>query len=325
MYLSLLMLMGVHYQKFIVNKGNGNFTYSWSTGSTSNSITNLPAGDYTVTITGFDEPLTRTYTIEDPLPIAIDLGGDRVLCKDQTLALDATVENTNATYSWTADNGFTSTNPSVVLVEKGNYTLTVQNENACTATQTIFVDVSNQEISAEFAASSQVFVGESLILVDISYPLPETMEWIIPQGATVITSSNDEAELTFDTPGAYEIGIITQRGPCTDMQIKEIMVLANDPTVTQDDTENGKKLVEDFLLYPNPTSGIFNAKVTLSEKGNIAIKIFSLNNNQRIASIKETGSATYDIPFNIADMPAGVYAVLLETPYGNTLRKIIVR
>ncbi|QWX83314.1 T9SS type A sorting domain-containing protein [Cellulophaga sp. HaHaR_3_176] len=309
----------------LVNKGNGNFTYSWSTGSTSNSITNLTAGEYTVTITGFDTPLTRTYIIEDPLPINIDLGGDRVLCKEQSLELDATVENPNASYAWTSDNGFTSTTPNVVLFEKGNYTLTIQNENGCITTAAIFVDVTSEEISAEFAASSQVYVNENLILVDISYPLPDSMEWIIPENATVINSSTDEAEIRFDTPGEYEVGIITQRGPCTDIQTKKVIVVANDPTVTQQDTENGKKLVEDFLIYPNPTTGKFNAKVTLTEKGNISIKIFSLNNNSLIASENQRGEALYDIPFDISNMPAGVYAVLLETPYGNTLRKVIVK
>ncbi|QWX83315.1 T9SS type A sorting domain-containing protein [Cellulophaga sp. HaHaR_3_176] len=309
----------------LVNKGNGNFTYSWNTGSTSNSITNLTAGEYTVTITGFDTPLTRTYIIEDPLPINIDLGGDRVLCKEQSLELDATVENPNASYAWTSDNGFTSTTPNVVLFEKGNYTLTIQNENGCTTTAAIFVDVTSEEISAEFAASSQVYVNENLILVDISYPLPDSMEWIIPENATVINSSTDEAEIRFDTPGEYEVGIITQRGPCTDIQTKKVIVVANDPTVTQQDTENGKKLVEDFLIYPNPTTGKFNAKVTLTEKGNISIKIFSLNNNSLIASENQRGEALYDIPFDISNMPAGVYAVLLETPYGNTLRKVIVK
>ena len=37
----------------IVNQGNGAFTYTWHTGQTTNSITSLGAGDYTVTITGF--------------------------------------------------------------------------------------------------------------------------------------------------------------------------------------------------------------------------------------------------------------------------------
>ena len=309
----------------IVNKGNGTFTYSWNTGDTTSSITNLNAGEYTVVISGFDQPISRTYTVEDPLPIIVNLGEDRVLCLDQTLELDATVENPTATYLWAANNGFSSTEPAVVLVEQGNYTLTISTDTGCSVTGDIAITVSDEEISAEVAASSQVYVGESLILVDISYPLPESMEWIIPENATIINNTNDEAEIVFDSPGEYEIGIITQRGPCTAIQTKKVLVVANDPTVKEEDTENGKKIIEEFVIYPNPTAGIFNASVQMNEIGNISIKIFSFANNSQIAVAKERGKSSYTIPFDISNMPAGVYAVLLETPFGATLRKLIVK
>ncbi|ADV48443.1 hypothetical protein Celal_1125 [Cellulophaga algicola DSM 14237] len=309
----------------IVNKGNGIFSYSWNNGATTSDINNLSAGEYTVLITGFDAPIYRTYVVEDPLPIQINLGEDRVLCEGQVLTLNATVENLDATYMWVGDNGFSSDEAIVTLSERGSYTLNISTATGCTVTGTITIDVSDEEISAELAVSSQVFVGESLILVDISYPLPESMEWIIPDNATIITSTTDEAEITFDTPGEYEIGIITQRGPCTEIQTKKVLVLNTDPTVNAVDTENGQKLIEDFILYPNPTSGVFNAQITMSEVGAISIKVFSFANNNQIAIVKEKGKATYDIPFDISIMPAGVYAVLLETPYGTSLRKIIIK
>jgi len=309
----------------LVNRGNGNFTYSWSTGATTNAITNLFAGTYTVTITGFDTPETRTYTIEEPLPILLDLGADRVLCKGQSLELDATIENSNAIYTWISDTGFSSSSPIVTLSDKGNYTVSVSSNGNCTQTSTIFVDVSDQEISAEFAVSSQVYAGETLILVDISFPIPDSMEWIIPDSAQILKQDKDEAEIVFATPGEYEVGIITQRGSCTEIQTKKILVLAKDPTVTEEDTQGGKKLVEDFIIYPNPTSGEFTAQVDLTDRGNISIKVFSFTNNMLIASENARGESSYTIPFNIANMPAGVYAVVLETPFGSTLRKIIVR
>tara|TARA_R110002051_G_C8769315_1_gene503272 strand:+ start:19039 stop:23973 length:4935 start_codon:yes stop_codon:yes gene_type:complete len=309
----------------LVNRGNGNFTYSWSTGATTNTITNLAAGTYTVTISGFDTPETRSYIVEEPLPILVDLGGDRVLCKGQNLELDATVENANASYTWTSDTGFSSSSPIVTLSEKGNYTVSVSSNGNCTQTSTIFVDVSDQEISAEFAVSSQVYAGETLILVDISFPIPDSMEWIIPTSAQILKQNKDEAEIVFTTPGEYEVGMITQRGSCSEIQTKKILVLAKDPTVTAEDTQGGNKLVEDFIIYPNPTSGEFTAQVDLTDRGNISIKVFSFTNNMLIASEKARGESSYTIPFNIANMPAGVYAVVLETPFGSTLRKIIVR
>ncbi|MET7030090.1 T9SS type A sorting domain-containing protein [Sediminicola luteus] len=310
----------------VVNKGNGVFTYSWNTGDTTSDINGLPAGTYTVTIGGFgDGPITRTYVLEDPLPLMVDLGEDRVLCDGQQLELDATVADPTATYLWSSDQGYTSTESKVILTETGNYTLVVESQNGCTAQGAIFIDVSSDEISAEFAVSSQVFVGEPLILVDISYPLPERLEWIIPEEATVVKKDNDEAELVFNSPGEYEIGIITHRGPCSAQQTKKVLVLAKDATVSEEEIEFNKKVVENFVVFPNPTSGQFNTQINLTERGNVSIRVFSFANNALIASEKARGESSYDISMDISGKPAGVYAVVLETPYGTSLRKIILK
>jgi len=44
-----------------------------------------------------------------------------------------------------------------------------------------------------------------------------------------------------------------------------------------------------------------------------------------MATEKARGESTYNIPFDISGLPSGVYAVLLETPFGNSLRKVILK
>ena len=310
----------------LVNKGNRVFTYSWSTGETTSGISGLGGGSYSVTITGFgDGPIIRTYIILDPLPLEVNLGEDRVLCIGQELVLNATVDNTDAIYNWTSDNGFSSSESSVTINESGNYSVVVSNQNGCAATGSIFVDVTDDEINAEFAVSSQVFVGESLIAVDISYPLPETQEWILPEGATILKQDSDEAEMVFNTPGEYEIGIMTRIGECFAQQTKKVLVTENEVLTEEDGQADPRKLIEDFIIYPNPSDGKFTADIVLSERGNISIKIFNFANNALMASKKDRGASSYSMPLDISGLPSGVYAVLLETPYGNSLRKVILK
>ena len=307
-----------------INQGNGEFTYEWNTGATTSAITELPAGTYSVTIRGFGNgPVTRTYVLEDPEPLVVDIGTDSVLCANQILELDATVDDETATYVWSSDNGFNSTLPQVTLTETGNYTVMVQSGTGCTAEGTIFVDISTEEIDAEFAVSSQVFVGENIVAVDISYPQPEGIEWIVPDEAEIVTQNTDAIEFSFTEAGEYDITIMTTRGSCTAQKTKKVIVVAPDASVMQEDTESGRKLVEDFLIYPNPTDGRFTAQVNLSERGNISIKVFSFANNALMASANERGELLYNIPFDLSGFAPGVYAVLLETPYGNTLRKVV--
>ncbi|MCM4166754.1 hypothetical protein KCTC52924_01605 [Arenibacter antarcticus] len=310
----------------LVNQGNGNFTYNWNTGVTTNAIENLTAGSYSVTITGFGEaPLTRTYMLEEPLPLEVDLGETRTLCGGQELVLDAGVEDVTVSYSWTSDTGFTSTVPKVTIKESGRYTVTITSQNGCRATGSVLVGVNDEEINAEFAMSSQVFAGESLVVIDLSFPFPESLEWIIPDGATLVKTTSDVAELIFKEAGEYEVGIIIQIGDCTAQRFKKVLVVANENKDIVNIKNDPRKQLEDFIIYPNPTNGKFTADITLSERGNISIKVFNFANNALMATEKERGSASYSIPFDISGLPAGVYAVVLETPFGNSLRKVILK
>ena len=309
----------------IVNEGNGNFTYSWNTGETTSGISGLGAGSYSVTIEGFGNgPITRTYEILYPSLIDVDLGENRVLCLDQEAILDATVEDGTATYAWTSNNGFSSTEPLIMVTESGNYSVTVQTATGCTATGSVFVDISTEEISAEFAVSSQAFVDETIVAVDISYPLPDGIEWILPSGAEIRTQNGDEVEFFFAEAGEYEIGIVTTQGDCTAQSVKKVMVLEKDVLISDEDNENGRKQIENFIIYPNPTNGRFTANVSLTERADISIKVFSFANNALIAVERARSETSYSIPFDLSGLPTGVYAVLLETPYGNYLQKVIV-
>ena len=44
-----------------------------------------------------------------------------------------------------------------------------------------------------------------------------------------------------------------------------------------------------------------------------------------MASEKDRGGTAYSIPFDLSGLSSGVYVVLLETPYGDTLRKIVLK
>src|SRR5690606_37931875 len=278
----------------LVNKGDGNFTYDWNTGETTSTITDLSAGSYTVTIDGFgDGPMTRTYTVEAPPPLLIDLEENRTLCVGQELILDASVEDGTATYSWTSDAGFAGNDPKLLINVGGNYTVTVTSHKGCKTMASVFVERSDDQINAEFAISSQAFIGESIIAVDISFPLPETQEWILPAGATVVKQDSDEAELIFHEAGEYEIGIVVKIGNCTSQQTKKVLVMANDGATTNNEHNGSRKHIQDFILHPNPTNGQFVADILLPEKGSIGIQIFNFANNALMASEKASDAAAY--------------------------------
>ncbi|NKI28485.1 T9SS type A sorting domain-containing protein [Arenibacter sp. 6A1] len=140
-----------------------------------------------------------------------------------------------------------------------------------------------------------------------------------------VYTDEDQAQIVFNEVGEYEIGIETSRGNCVARQIKKVLVLEKSASDIDGTNKNNQQQIDDFILYPNPTTGKFTANVSLTEREAISLKVFSFANNAIMASEKARGQQEYSIPFDLSGLPSGVYAVLLETPYANALRKIIIK
>lgn len=67
----------------------------------------------------------------------VDLGGNRLLCYDDTLVLNA--RNRNCTYKWYFNNNLRSTEQKYVVYEEGKYKLVVTNINGVTAEDSIYI------------------------------------------------------------------------------------------------------------------------------------------------------------------------------------------
>ena len=308
--------------------GTPPYTYVWSNGATTQNTTNLCEGEYTVTITDAKGCyIVETLTLEAPEQLTVNLGEDITLCAGQSARLDATITDANASYSWTATNGFTSTEAIVDVNETGLYEAAVINANGCEVTGRVFVEATTDEISANFLTSSQVFVGDSFVIVDNSDPFPDNLQWELPAEALVSYQDQNYAELQFNTPGEYEITVRTQRGLCEASQTKRVVVLEKtfDAEIGPNDTGSSGDIAFEYSIYPNPSSnGAFNAQITLKAVETINIKVFQIGSNVAMINQRYGGSDAYMLSFDISRFTTGVYFVLLETEGQSQVRKLVV-
>ena len=118
--------------------GTGAFNYSWSNASSINIISNLSAGNFTVTVTDANScKEIKTITLSDPAGIIISASVVNAACV--TSNGSATISSGGAapfSYSWS--NGVTDSVNTALIA--GSYTVTVTDVNLCTASQAIFVD-----------------------------------------------------------------------------------------------------------------------------------------------------------------------------------------
>lgn len=306
-----------------VQGGTAPYQYLWNTGATTANINNLPSGEYKVKITDAQGCAHfKTFAIENPSKFEIDLGENRTLCNGQTLTLNIAINDPQATYLWTGDNGFSSNMSQVTLSEKGTYRATVTTKDGCTATDAITIESANTQIASEFLLTTQAYENEEVILVNTSNPKGETTEWLVPENQAIeITNKNDDyISLIFKAKGEYRIGIKQTQGNCFELFYKNIIVEpATDLPKTQ---KNNEAFVREFEVAPNPNDGKFKAKVVLEKAGAIKFRLYSITG--QLVSEKNSASATEHWVDFQNPLPAATYILVLETPYQRLSKKIII-
>lgn len=306
-----------------VTGGTPPYSYQWDTGENGTNLSNLSKGVYTLTIT--DREGCKAFEqikLEDPLQIPINLGENRTICINQTLELDIAIEDPDASYQWVSDTGFNSTESAVTLTKAGQYTATITNALGCTNSASVTVGVSNNEIIADFVLTTQAYAEEEVILVNVSYPKGDTVIWNIPEGVEVKNKNDDQLVLTFTEAGNYDFGLRSYVGDCYADFSKTILV--GDAIDSPVAPEVRSTFIQEILVYPNPSKGKFNLKVTLAEEANIQVNIINLLTGSEMSVREAESSETYLLDYDMSHLPSGVYLLTVETPRGNAIRKIVI-
>ncbi|URM35128.1 T9SS type A sorting domain-containing protein [Flavobacterium anhuiense] len=303
-----------------VTGGNLPYSFLWNTGATTQNLDNLTAGNYEVTIVCPDCCVyKKRFTLKNPDPIVVDLGGNRTLCGDQSLYLDASIADEKAQYIWTSTNGFTSNEPKVNLTKAGTYHVKVTSSLGCVGEDDIILKRSQNLISSEFLLSSQAYLDEEVILVNTSDPFGESTEWLVPSGVKIIDQKEKYITLQFSKTGIYTIGLKQTQGECYALFDKDILV---EKRSTLPNSESTSKFIKNFIVTPNPNDGNFKAIINLENNSTVNLRLFSTLGQYTLQK-KDSGKKSYEIDFNTA-LQSGMYILVLETEQQTLVKKIII-
>ncbi len=196
------------------NAGN---SYLWSNGATTQSITPSTAGNYTVTVTNFNNCTATSapvaVSVSNPTA-TITPGGTTTLCPGNTVILNANAGNS---YLWS--NG--STTASITTGMAGTYTVTVTNADNCTAVSTpVVVTVTPPAASITPSGPTTFCQGGN---VTLSANAGSSYLW-----STGATTQN----ITTATAGAYVVTVTNANGCDTASAPVNIIVNTGTATIT---------------------------------------------------------------------------------------------
>ncbi len=187
--------------------GTTPYTYSWSSGQTTATISGVPPGNYTVTVHDATGCLTsvKTVTIPPSVPPTVTVNSPSI-CAGNTAVLTAGGANT---YTWTGGlpNGSTVTTP--VLNSTTTYTVTGTDINGCVNTATATVTVN--PIPTVSVNSPTICAGNT---AGLSANGATTYTWTggLPNGANVTTpvlNSTTSYTVTGSTLGCTNTAVAT--------------------------------------------------------------------------------------------------------------------
>lgn len=119
--------------------GAGPYTYSWNTGASGATITNLSAATYFVTATDQASGCTAMTNVHigQPTTLTIAVTSTDPSCNNTGGAASASASGGTAPYSFAWSNGASSA--SISSLSAGTYTVTATDANSCTATASVTI------------------------------------------------------------------------------------------------------------------------------------------------------------------------------------------
>lgn len=305
-----------------VSGGISPYQISWNTGSTASQISNLNASTYTITVNDANNcTAVQNYILTNPPQYTINLGADRILCNEQSHHLDATISDPNATYQWTSTNGFTATSAQIEVTQAGTYHVKAASSLGCIAEDEVVIGKSTVGIDSRYIISNQAYSNEEIVLVNVSNPKAESTQWIFPPQTEIISQNDTYANIKLENVGEYDITLRSTQGACYQDYTHRIKVEKKGDLPEIGNTSN--PFIKEFTLAPNPNNGNFTIIIDLADTSTVSLRIIDMAGAYVAQEKILNGQKIYTVDYTLSALTAGVYLIILETPKGTVVKRMI--
>ncbi len=270
-----------------VSGGTASYTYEWLTGQTTQDLSGLQAGVFSVLITDANGCTKRdTFTIKQPeAALAAAFKSVDVLCYgDSTGSIDMTVTSGTAPYNYAWSNGATSEDLSNLKV--GTYVVVLTDDNGCTVKDSVIIEQPLAPLMIQHQKTDVLCFDQKTGAIDV------TVSGGSPDYSYAWSNGATTADISDLAAGTY-ILLVTDVSGCIKRDTIEITQPASAILASAN--------VTDILCYGDNTGAI-----DLSVSGGTASYTYEWL----------TGQTTQDL----SGLQAGVFSVLITDANGCTKR-----
>lgn len=288
-----------------ISGGATPYSYMWSNGETTSSITNLMTGTYDLTVTdanGCTEVSNVAVTSIANGP-SVSTTQTNLTCfgaEDGTVNMTITGGNLPYAVFWAPLN---ISAQNLNSLSAGTYTAVVADQAGCLATTTVVI--SQPDSITLIGVTTPTLGSDGTASVNAAGGTPPyTYAWN-NGGTTQIVNGL--------VTGTYTV-IVTDANGCSNSTDVTVQDFASNT--------NGIETLTNFDVFPNPTNGQFAVRLDFKETTDVNVKVVNIV-GQPIFETNTTDNALY-LPMDLTNQPAGVYFIMIQTENGRAVKRILL-
>ncbi|MBK9641278.1 MAG: hypothetical protein IPO72_08285 [Saprospiraceae bacterium] len=284
------------------------YSYAWSNGGNTQTITGLSPGSYTVTVTdisGCSRSATGTVgTVAGP---SVNITGASPICAggSVTLTANATGGTAPISYSW-SPGGMTTSEVTVSPGSTTTYTVVVTDGNGCTASNSVDVLVNPKPQVTITPLNPVICQGAKVNLTAITSGGTPSYSylWSPSTGLSCTTCQNPDASPTADQ--IYQV-IVTDSKGCKDTA-QVLVKVNNNPTPS-------------LVGKTNEQCGMKNGSITVTTSGGVSPYSYLWNTSPQQTGNTATGLAagTYTVTVTDNNGCTGTFSTSIINEGGPTV------
>jgi hypothetical protein len=283
----------------------------------------LMPGIYTVEITDANGCRgAYSFTIEELGEFTVSIGNDLVMARGQSRMIEAVSDEPNLSYEWYFNNTKLPDSESRILVDReGEYSAIVTNADGCSATDRINVRITNDVLELDMTVPTTVEIGSQIHAVNLSTMSADRIEWILPEGVTIIEQSDTRLVFRINQLGTYTVSMEGFKGEAATIVTRTINVVGRGEVELPDD-EN--PLIKQFWASPNPSTGQFRVVVELNRPEDFTMLLYSPDGVLMDTKTAQ-GVESRTFEYEIAGTLQGTYTLHLITRADRSVLRIVIR
>lgn len=252
-----------------VSGGTPIYTFAWTASgggsipsgqSTSEDLSGLSAGSYTVTVTDSKNcTYSETFVITQPsAPLSSSKSQTNVTCfglANGSIDLSVSGGTSNYTYTWSASNGGVipsgqASNQDLTGLVAGTYNVVITDKNGCTNSNSATITQPSAALSSSRSTVNVLCFGNNTGSIDLTVAggtTAYTYSWTTSAGGVIPSGQANAQDLSGLVAGTYSV-IVTDANNCT---------TTNSATITQPSSSvSSSKTQVNVLCFGNATGSI---------------------------------------------------------------------